>query len=280
LTKVKARFKTTSRASAQRRIVEVSEGEYIFERGDLGTEMYVIREGRIEIINPRIDSQPMAVLEKGDFFGEMAILEGAPRTASARAAVDSKLVRIDEATFSRLLRKDAEVAVRIMRKLSQRIRRLEELLAERGAPLSTRSEVTEAGLEGAFGEAESSAEAPPQAPVQESLETGGVRGPHLVHLGTGVIFSLLRDETSLVGRRDPITGLKPTVDLTPIDPERSCSRQHARISHDGESFLLSEDISTTNGTFLNEDRLSPGVPARMRSGDRVRFGLVTLEFTA
>ena len=118
MTKVKARFKTTSKASAQRRIVEFSEGEYIFERGDLGTEMYVIREGRVEILNTRIDSQPMAVLERGDFFGEMAILEGAPRTASARAAVDSKLVRIDEATFSRLLRNDPEVAVRIMRKLS------------------------------------------------------------------------------------------------------------------------------------------------------------------
>lgn len=271
MTKVKARFKTTSAAAAApRKVMELARGEYIFKRGDLGTEMYVIREGKIEIMNPGIDSEPIAVLGKGDFFGEMAILEGAPRTASARAAVDAKLVQIDEATFGRLLRKDPEVAVRIMRKLSHRIRHLEELLIQRGAALSPRSEVTEAGV-AAFGEIER--EGAKSAPAAE-------RGPRLIHPGTGVTFGLLPDEVSVVGRRDPISGLRPTVDLTPIDPERSCSRQHARIYPDNESFYLTEDISTTNGTFLNETRLGTGEPARMRSGDRVRFGLVTLEFSS
>jgi hypothetical protein len=272
LAKVKARFKTTSAASAKSRMVDVSKGEYLFELGDLGTEMYVIREGSVEILNPGIDSQPLAVLEKGDFFGEMAILEGAPRTASARAAEDSKLVQIDEATFSRLLRKDPEVAVRIMRKLSSRVRHLEELLQERGAPVPMRSEVSDPGHARSLGNA---------AQGEDSqASTGGSSGPSLVHPGTGVVFGLLNKETSLVGRRDPITGLQPTVDLTPIDPERSCSRQHARIYPEGDAFFLSEDIGTTNGTFLNENRLDTGVPARVEPGDRVRFGLVTLEFSA
>lgn len=271
MTKIKARFKTTSAAAAPRRMVTLAEGEYIFERGDLGTEMFVIREGRIEIMNPSVDSEPLAVLEKGDFFGEMAILEGAPRTASARAAVDSQLVQIDEATFSRLLRKDPEVAVRIMRKLSQRIRRLEELLMERGKALAPGNEVTEVGHVEAF----SATDRGQSLPADDASSTGA----HLLHPGTGVVFALLRDEVSLVGRRDPITGLTPAVDLTPIDPERSCSRQHARIYPDQDDYYLAEDISTTNGTFLNEVRLSTGNPARMRSGDRVRFGLVTLEFT-
>ncbi|MCP4202994.1 MAG: cyclic nucleotide-binding domain-containing protein [bacterium] len=269
---MKARFKTTSAASPQRRVVELAKGDYVFEQGDLGTEMYVIHEGAIEIMNTDIDPRPIAVLEKGDFFGEMAILEGAARTASARAAVDSKLVQINEATFSRLLRKDPEVAIRIMRKLSQRVRRLEELLLERGAPVPPASEVTDAGQTGALSPAGQEEE--PRA----SVAVAG--GPRLVHPGTGVVFNLMREETSLVGRRDPITGIKPTVDLTPIDPERSCSRQHARIYPEGDAYFLAEDISTTNGTFLNEDRLGTGVPARMASGDRVRFGLVTLEFTA
>lgn len=271
MTKIKPRFKTTSAATAApRRVIDLAKGEYIFERGDLGTEMYVIREGKIEIMNPGIDAEPIAVLGKGDFFGEMAILEGAPRTASARAAADAQLVQIDESTFSRLLRRDPEVAVRIMRKLSQRIRHLEELLMKRGAALSPRSEVTEAGF-GGLGEGR------PEPGVQE---LAAEHGPRLAHPGTGVVFSLLLEEISVVGRRDPITGLEPTVDLTPIDPERSCSRQHARIYPENGSYFLAEDISTTNGTFLNENRLSTGEPARMRTGDRVRFGLVTLEFTA
>ena len=230
-------------------------------------EMYVIHEGSVEILNAGIDSEPLAVLEKGDFFGEMAILEGAPRTASARAAEDCRLARIDEATFSRLLRKDPEVAVRIMRMLSARIRRLEELLLERGAAVPVPVEVTGAGQTDHIDEAGAGAAAT------------ATLGPRFVHPDTGVVFALEPGSTSLVGRRDPITGVRPTVDLTPIDPERSCSRQHARIFPQAGGYNLVEDIGTTNGTYLNEDRLSTGIPVPISAGDRVRFGLVTLEFS-
>ncbi|MFQ5525200.1 MAG: cyclic nucleotide-binding domain-containing protein [Thermoanaerobaculia bacterium] len=269
MAKVKARFKTTSAASPAQRLVNVPAGEYVFRRGEIGVEMYVIHEGQVEILNSGIDSKPLAVLEKGDFFGEMAILEGAPRTASARAKEDCKLVQIDETTFSRLLRKDPETSVRIMRKLSARIRRLEELLLERGAAVPVRSEVTSASQTD-----EISRVGEPDSEVGSIVSTG----PRLVHPGTGVVFVLESGDTSLVGRRDPITGVKPTVDLTPIDPERSCSRQHARIFPKDGVYHLVEDIGTTNGTYLNEDRIGTGVPAPMSAGDKVRFGLVTLEF--
>ncbi len=269
MAKVKARFKTTSAAASPQRVVNVSAGDYVFRQGDLGTEMFVIHEGSVEIVNSGIDSSPLAVLERGDFFGEMAILEGAPRTASARAAEDCKLVQIDEATFSRLLRKDPEVAVRIMRKLSMRIRRLEELLLERGATVPNRAEVGSGAQTGAI--------EPSETDVVESA-TDVAEGAKLEHPGTGMVFPLTLEDTSSIGRRDPITGVKPTVDLTPIDPERSCSRRHARIISEAGGYLLVEDIGTTNGTFVNEDRLQTGVPARLSAGDRVRFGLVTLEF--
>ena len=260
MVKIRPRFKTTSTPSAERRLMKVAAGELVFHRGDLGTEMFVIREGAVEIFNPNVDAEPLAVLEKGDFFGEMAILDGAPRTASARAAVDSTLVRIDETTFARLLRKDPEVAVRIMRKLSRRLRHVEELLAERG------------GVVPGSGPVETVA-----SDVDPAAETAA--GARLVHLGTGAVFPLLDEGTSLVGRRDPITGIKPTVDLTAIDPERSCSRQHARVFERDQSYFVAEDVGTTNGTFLNENRLGTGVPERLTNGDKVRFGLVTLEFS-
>ena len=67
--------------------LELKAGEYVFREGDLGTEMYIINEGKVEILNQVGDEeQLLAVLEKGDFFGEMSVLEDLPRAASARAA--------------------------------------------------------------------------------------------------------------------------------------------------------------------------------------------------
>ena len=65
--------------------VDFSAGEIIFREGDLGTEMYIISEGKVEILN-RLgeDDRVLAVLEKGDFFGEMSVLEDLPRAATAR----------------------------------------------------------------------------------------------------------------------------------------------------------------------------------------------------
>ncbi len=262
MAKVRARFKTTSTATTGRRLLEVKAGEFVFRAGDLGTEMYVIHEGSIEIANARVSAEPLAILEKGDFFGEMAILEGAARTADAKALEDSTLVRISEATFAALLRRDPEVAVRIMRKLSRRLRTVERLLERRDKT----ELVPVAG--------------PPAVEPAPVAGDGTQTGARLLHLGTGRTAPLKSDGNSTVGRSDPITGIRPTVDLTELDPERSSSRQHARIYVDGGEYFLVEEVGTANGTFLNESRLATGVPARIVPGDRVRFGLVTLEFAS
>jgi CRP-like cAMP-binding protein len=80
-------FKTTAKKVSQPNFtVEFEAGETIFKENDLGTEMYIVHEGRVEILKDLSGEQrSLAVLEKGDFFGEMAILEDLPRTATARA---------------------------------------------------------------------------------------------------------------------------------------------------------------------------------------------------
>jgi len=257
VTNLKARFKTTSAAASRNRVVEYRSGQYIFRRGDLGAEMYVIHDGRIEVLGPGdqgLEEKVVAALEKGDFFGEMAVLEGLPRSASVRAATDVKLVRIDGATFTQLLRSEPEVAVRIMRKLSRRLRAVEAEKRE------SRSGLTEKN----------------QAEVAASVESAVTAS--LIHCDSGTKFEVTGDVPVLVGRRDPITGIEPQVDLTAIDPERSCSRQHAKIVREGQDFLLIEDIGTTNGTFLNGMRLATGVPGEIRHGDKLRFGTVSLTF--
>jgi len=64
----------------------------------------------------------LAELDKGDFFGEMAILEKEARSATATAATDVKLLVIDEKTFETTIRTNPDVAIRIMRKMAERLR--------------------------------------------------------------------------------------------------------------------------------------------------------------
>ena len=104
-------FKTTSGGSPAPSkptggyLAEFKEGEYVFHEGDLGTEMYIIHEGKVEILSGSgSNEQLLSVLEKGDFFGEMSILEDLPRAASARALTGVKVLQINGSTFDHMLR--------------------------------------------------------------------------------------------------------------------------------------------------------------------------------
>lgn len=253
-------FKTTSkRSTAAGQTFDLAAGLSIFEEGEIGTEMYIVHEGRVEIVKRFGDEErQLAVLEKGDFFGEMALLEDLPRNAGARSLTEVKLVTINGSTFDQMLRTNPEIAVRMMRKLSRRLRETDRLLqAALGRPGAT-------GL----------LELPsPDAPVERPS------GPQrLVHDRSGMEFHLSRGAETLVGRRDPVTGIHPDVDLGPVDGQRSISRRHAKILRQGERFFVAEEIGTMNGTFLNGLRIETGTPAEIRHGDEVRLGLVTLLF--
>jgi serine/threonine protein kinase/ribosomal protein L40E len=80
-----------------------------------------------------------------------------------------------------------------------------------------------------------------------------------------------------VGRRSLSRQVFPHLDLTYNDPAAYVSRQHARIVADAGGYFL-EDLGSANGTFLNDRRLPPSVPTRLRNGDRVRIGKVQLNF--
>ena len=256
---VKTVFKTGgAKRSTSTFAVECRASEYLFKEGDIGTEMFIIQHGQVEILKS-VDGveKRLAVLEKGDFFGEMAVLEDLPRTASARSLTDSKLLQINGSTFDQMLRSNPEIAVRMMRKLSRRLRKS-------GSELQAYQE--------RFGGAQEAPEQPlPSMPKLESSQ-------RLVHEDTGIEFFLSSGSESTVGRQDPVTGIEPDVDLTEVDTQRSTSRRHAKIQRRGSRFFLSEEIGTTNGTFVNRVRLDTGVPAEFQVGDEVQFGLVRLAF--
>ena len=257
-------FKTTSKKNLPNYTVEFTEGEFIFSEGDLGMEMYIIHEGRIEILKKmQAEQRQLAVLEKGDFFGEMSILEDLPRTASARALSDVKLLLINGATFDQMLRTNPEIAVRMMRKLSRRLRETDRMLRE--LPGATDVELDEP---------------PPASPAEVAASDQG-KGPQcLAHDKSGMEFMLARGSETMIGRRDPVTGIDPDIDLTPADTQRSISRRHAKIYRRGTKFFISEEIGTMNGTFVNNVRIETGVPAEIKYGDEVRCGLVNLKFRA
>lgn len=100
----------------------------------------------------------------------------------------------------------------------------------------------------------------------------------LIHIATGTEFPLSTGPETSIGRRDPVTGIFPDVDLTPVDPARTVARRHAKIYRRGVEFFLAEEIGTMNATFLNGTKLETGVPQQIQSGDEIRLGMVVLRF--
>lgn len=86
------------------------DGETVFSSGEKGDAFYVIARGVVEILRPGVDGAPYvaAVLEDGDFFGEMALLSNEPRNASVRSRGVTTLLRLDRDSFDDLLERDNE----------------------------------------------------------------------------------------------------------------------------------------------------------------------------
>lgn len=97
-------------------------GQVLFEEGQPGDFMYVVQSGEVEIRRRVGDSdRVLAVLPPGEFFGEMAILNARPRSATAVVRVASRLLVIEGRTFEAMLRARPEIAMRIIKSLGLRL---------------------------------------------------------------------------------------------------------------------------------------------------------------
>ena len=101
---------------------EFPRGTVLFREGEPGKEMYVVQAGRVDI-SKRVSGVDtiLSTLGQGEFFGEMSILNNAPRSATATCAEDSKLLVIDPKTFEAMIRGNAEIALRMIKKLADRL---------------------------------------------------------------------------------------------------------------------------------------------------------------
>jgi hypothetical protein len=110
------------------------------------------------------------------------------------------------------------------------------------------------------------------------LTTDVEGGPHLVVTGTGATITLPMVDEIVIGRTDPHTTLVPDIDLGLYGGgQAGVSRNHARLLHNPEGWLL-EDLHSTNGTYVNQTQLSPGQPVRIRTGDAIRCGQLSMVF--
>ena len=94
-------------------------GQLIFQKGDVGFELFVIRQGEVEL---RVDGRVLRKLTTGNIFGEMALVDDSTRSATAIAASDVQVVPISEKQFVELIRESPSFALDVMRILAQRLR--------------------------------------------------------------------------------------------------------------------------------------------------------------
>jgi CRP-like cAMP-binding protein len=96
-------------------------GEIIFRTFDMGAEMYVVLEGEVEL---RIGDNMVELLEPGEPFGEMALIDQAPRVATATAKTSCKLAVIPERRFLFMVAQSPQFALEIMKVMADRLRRM------------------------------------------------------------------------------------------------------------------------------------------------------------
>ena len=97
----------------------------VLEGDDSVQALYLIATGSVQVYMTGIDGREtiLSFLERGDFFGEMSLIDGEPRSASVRTVTDAKLLVIHRESFLSLLRKSPEIAMALMSELCKRLRK-------------------------------------------------------------------------------------------------------------------------------------------------------------
>ena len=99
------------------------DGEAIVKQGEVGDCMYVVQSGEVEVVQETDGGeQRLAVLQPGDFFGEMAMFEREVRSATVKAYGEARALKVDKKTLLRRIKEDPLLAVNLLQTLSQRIR--------------------------------------------------------------------------------------------------------------------------------------------------------------
>ena len=110
-------------------------GEILFRHGDPAGAMYLVLDGEVTMSIATPDDQEfvVATMRRGDFFGELAMLDGSPRSATANVRLHTKLLRLRREDFVELLGRQPKLAVAMLASIAARLRTTNELFARRAA---------------------------------------------------------------------------------------------------------------------------------------------------
>lgn len=104
----------------------------ICREGDEGNSLYIIVNGDVEVLKSMgTEERRLAVRKTGEFVGEMAILESAPRSATLRTLSEVRILSIEGDAFNNILLDRPEVAIAVLRNMSSRVRELNDKLGAR-----------------------------------------------------------------------------------------------------------------------------------------------------
>jgi len=107
--------------------LKLEPGQVIFTAGEPGHAMFIVRTGCVDL---RIDGEVVETVEQGGVFGEMALVDPAPRSATAVAGPECSLVMVEGRSFNDLLRRVPGLGLEIMKVMARRLRKAN--LAEKG----------------------------------------------------------------------------------------------------------------------------------------------------
>ena len=118
-------------APLEKFIRDYAKSEVVFEEDSPGTEMYIVHSGRVRLFThgEHGEEVTLATIEEGGFFGEMTLIDKSPRSATAVAEEDARLVVLDRPRFLYMIRQQPKFAFTVMGVLCQRIRETNAALA-------------------------------------------------------------------------------------------------------------------------------------------------------
>jgi len=101
------------------------DGEIVINKGDEGTCLFVIQEGKVEVFDENgVNEVKIAELGASEFFGEMGLFEKDVRSCTVRAMGNAKILTIDKKNFYKTIQKDPTLAYKLLQKMSSRLREL------------------------------------------------------------------------------------------------------------------------------------------------------------
>jgi CRP-like cAMP-binding protein len=138
---------TSSSLAENLQTVDYPPGTVIFNAGDKGDSFYVIKKGTVSVFITAPDSDDKVILSnlnEGDYFGEMALLTGEPRSASVETDTEVSLICLEKKGFEQLLEKDPKISISISHMISQRL--MQANLERAASEQFYRSKISPSGL--------------------------------------------------------------------------------------------------------------------------------------